>query len=420
MTAKMKKKFEICITLPPLPAKGEGFTGMNISLFIASRLKFKGRLAVICIAVSFLVMILAVSISSGFRNEIRDSLSSIGGDVQITPVDMNFLDESSPIELDAPYVGRIESLPGVGSVSPAIYRAGIMKSGTNIHGVIFKGLPSAGNDSLGNLGISIPSALAAKMEVGVGDSVPAYFIGSRTKVRKFIVRSIYDPVIQSDERLMVYASMEDMQRLNGWEADQVSVHEVFLEPQARKPGRMEVVADEIGYILFSEISDPSYDGPTVVSTPAAKKYPQIFDWLNLIDFNVLFILILMTVVAGFNMISGLLIMLFENISTIGVLKSLGMTDRKIAGVFLSAASSLVLKGMAFGNLAAILLCLVQKHTHILKLDPVNYFVPFVPVHLDLGLILAADAVSYAVIMLFMLLPSLFISKVDPAKTVSVN
>lgn len=365
-------------------------------------------------------MILAVSISSGFRNEIRDSLSSIGGDVQITPVDMNFLDVSSPIELNAPYVGRIESLPGVGSVSPAIYRAGIMKSGTNIHGVIFKGLPSAGNDSLGNLGISIPSALAAKMEVGVGDSVPAYFIGSRTKVRKFIVRSIYDPVIQSDERLMVYASMEDMQRLNGWEADQVSVHEVFLEPQARKPGRMEAVADEIGYILFSEISDPSYDGPTVVSTPAAKKYPQIFDWLNLIDFNVLFILILMTVVAGFNMISGLLIMLFENISTIGVLKSLGMTDRKIAGVFLSAASSLVLKGMAFGNLAAILLCLVQKHFHILKLDPVNYFVPFVPVHLDLGLILAADAVSYAVIMLFMLLPSLFISKVDPAKTVSVN
>ena len=120
------------------------------------------------------------------------------------------------------------------------------------------------------------------------------------------------------------------------------------------------------------------------------------------------------------MISGLLIMLFENISTIGVLKSLGMTDRKIAGVFLSAASSLVLKGMFFGNIAAVVLCLIQKYTHILKLDPANYFVPFVPVHLDPGLILAADAVSYAVIMLFLLLPSLFISKVDPARTVSVN
>ena len=406
------------------PVKGDfcqkGITGMNISLFIASRLKFNGKLAVICIAVSFFVMILAVSISSGFRNEIRDSLSSIGGDVQITPVDMNYLDESSPIELNAPYISRIESLPEVRAVSPAIYRAGIMKSGTNIHGVIFKGLPSTEADSLGNLGISIPSSLASKMEIGVGDPVPAYFIGSRTKVRKFTVRSIYDPLIQSDDRLMVYVSMEDLQRLNGWTPDQVSVHEVFLERQARKSGTMEAVADEIGYIIFSEISDPAYDGPTVVSTPASKKYPQIFDWLNLIDFNVLFILILMTVVAGFNMISGLLIMLFENISTIGVLKSLGMTDRKIAGVFLSAASSLVLKGMLFGNIAAVVLCLIQKYTHILKLDPANYFVPFVPVHLDPGLILAADAVSYAVIMLFLLLPSLFISKVDPARTVSVN
>ncbi|MGN0189449.1 MAG: ABC transporter permease [Candidatus Cryptobacteroides sp.] len=397
-----------------------GSRGMNVSFYIASRLKFKGRLAVVCITVSFLVMILAVSISSGFRNGIRDALSAISGDVQITPVDMNYLDESSPIVRDAPYVGRIESLPEVDAVCPAIYRAGIIKSGANIHGVLFKGISDVGADSLGALGVSIPSTLASKLEVGEGDHIPAYFIGSRTKVRKFLVRSIYEPVIQSDDKLIVYASLEDMQRLNGWNEDQVSVQEVFLKAGARKSGTMEAVADEIGYILFSEMSDPSYDGPTVVSTPATKKYPQIFDWLNLIDFNVLFILILMTVVAGFNMISGLLIMLFENISTIGVLKSLGMTDRKIAGVFLSAASSLVLKGMAYGNLAALSLCLVQKCTHIIKLNPVNYFVPYVPVHIDVGLILAADAVSYAVIMLFMLLPSLFISKVDPAKTVSMN
>lgn len=393
---------------------------MNISLFIASRLKFRGKLAVICIAVSFLVMILAVSISSGFRNEIRDSLSSISGDIQITPVDMNYLDESSPIELNAPYIRRIESIPGVAAIRPAIYRAGIIKSGSNIHGVLFKGIPLEGPDTLGTLGVSIPSPLAAKLEVGEGDHIPAYFIGDRTKARKFLVRRVYDPVIQSDDKLIVYASIGDMQRLNGWKSDQVSVHEVFLEPRARKSGTMDAVADEAGYVVFSEISDPSYDGPTVVATPATKKYPQIFDWLNLIDFNVLFILVLMTVVAGFNMISGLLIMLFENISTIGVLKSLGMTDRKISGVFLTAASSLVLKGMAYGNFAAILLCLIQKYTHILKLDPVNYFVSFVPVHIDVLLILAADLAAYLVIMLLLLLPSLFISKVDPAKTVSMN
>lgn len=393
---------------------------MNISFFIASRLKFKGKLAVICIAVSFLVMIVAVSISSGFRNEIRNGLSSIGGDVQIVPVNMNILDESTSVSLNPAYLSRVEALPAVSSVTPAIYRAGIIKTGGDIHGAVFKGIPAQPGDSLGSLRVSIPSSIARALDVREGDFLPAYFIGERIKVRKFRVSSIYEPALQSDDKVVVYVALPDMQRLNGWDETRVSVHEVFLNDDSRSVASMEAAADEIGYILFSEVSEESYDGPTVIATAASTKYPQIFDWLNLIDFNVLFILVLMTVVAGFNMISGLLIMLFENISTIGVLKSLGMTDRKISGVFITAASSLVLKGMAYGNIAAISLCLLQKYTHILKLDPVNYFVSYVPVYVSPGLILAADVVSYAVIMLLMLLPSLFISKVDPAKTVAMN
>ena len=138
------------------------------------------------------------------------------------------------------------------------------------------------------------------------------------------------------------------------------------------------------------------------------------------DFNVLFILILMTIVAGFNMISGLLIMLFENISTIGLLKTLGMTDRAIAKVFLSSSAVLAIKGMAIGNALAIIFCVVQSTTHVLKLDPVNYFVSYVPVHPDMGLILTADVIAFAAIMLLLLIPCLFISKVDPAETVRVR
>ena len=120
------------------------------------------------------------------------------------------------------------------------------------------------------------------------------------------------------------------------------------------------------------------------------------------------------------MISGLLIMLFENISTIGLLKSLGMTDRAIAKVFLSSSAVLTLKGMAIGNALAIIFCVVQNLTHVLKLDPENYFVSFVPVHLDLTLVAAADMAAFAGIMLLLLIPCLFISKVDPAETVRVR
>jgi lipoprotein-releasing system permease protein len=128
----------------------------------------------------------------------------------------------------------------------------------------------------------------------------------------------------------------------------------------------------------------------------------------------------MTIVAGFNMISGLLIMLFENISTIGLLKSLGMTDMSISKVFLSSSAVLVLKGMAVGNAIAILFCMIQGTTHLLKLNPENYFVSYVPVHLDMGAVLIADVAAFVVIMLLLLIPSLFISRVDPAQTVRVR
>lgn len=174
---------------------------------------------------------------------------------------------------------------------------------------------------------------------------------------------------------------------------------------------------EIGSLVREYSSE---DEPTVVVTSLVQAYPQLFDWLNLIDFNVMIVLTLMTIVAGFNMISGLLILLFENISTIGLLKALGMRDRGIAGVFLRSSAVLVGKGMAVGNLIAVVLCLIQQKTHLLKLSPENYFVSFVPVHLDWAWILGADAVAFVSIMLLLLLPSLFISRVDPATTMRVE
>ena len=128
----------------------------------------------------------------------------------------------------------------------------------------------------------------------------------------------------------------------------------------------------------------------------------------------------MTVVAGFNMISGLLIMLLRNIPTIGTLKTLGMRDRSIGMVFLRTASTLVIKGMAVGNAIALLFCLIQGTTHLIPLNPANYFVSFVPVHVNLPLILAADLLSYLVIMGFLLIPTLYIARIDPAETVRME
>ena len=331
----------------------------------------------ICIAVSFLVMIIAVSVSSGFRNEIRQGLSMVAGDIQIMPPDQNVLDEGSPIESSPAYLSYIEGVRSVDRIIPVIYRAGIIRQDGNIHGVLFKGvpveeMPVAVPDSL-TLPVSIPRRLAEMTGLSVGDRLQSYFVGENVKIRQFNVASFYDPVVETDDRMVVFVPLRDMQRLNGWEDGYVSSLEVILGQGSRSEAGIREVTEEIGSLIHLYSSE---DEATVIATSIVSQYPQLFGWLDMIDFNVFFILLLMTIVAGFNMISGLLIMLFENISTIGLLKSLGMTDRAIAKVFLSSSAVLTAKGMAIGNALAIIFCLIQSSTHLIKLNPANYFVSF--------------------------------------------
>lgn len=388
---------------------------MNASGFIAGRLRFKGKMAMICIAISFLVMIISVSISSGFRNEIRRGVASFCGDIQLSPLDMNYISEESSISSSPSFLPSILNVDGVTGAEPVIYRAGIVKSGENIHGVLFKGVE--GRDSLGGLGVSIPSRLADMLSLEVGDPMLTYFVSERVKARRFTVKDIYPSLLDVDDNLLVYAGLQDMQRLNGWDSTRVSSLEVSLAEAYRPALLMTAAKDEVGSIALLEQGD---EDDTMVATSVMDRYPQLFDWLNLIDSNVLLILVLMTVVAGFNMISGLLILLFRSISTIGLLKSMGMTDKAISSVFLRVSSNLVLKGMLIGNGLALLFCLVQGTTHFIKLNPVNYFISYVPVFVNVPFILAADLISYLVIMLLLQLPCRFISKVDPAQTVRVR
>ncbi len=388
---------------------------MSTSGFIASRIPFTRKLPVVCIAVSFLVMIVAVGISSGFRREIRDGLGEIGGDVQLLPRDRDVTGEESRMDRQPSYLEKLDSMPQVEKIIPAIYRGGIIKSGENIHGVMFKGVPDR-QDTVA-LGVSVPRRLASLLSLQTGDRLQTYFVGEKVRARNFIVTEIYDGILTTDDKLVVYASLEDMQRLNGWDEGEVSALEVRLKPSFRSAGQVREAQQEAAYLAHMYASPE--DVP-VYATSSVSSYPQLFDWLDLIDLNVLVILILMTVVAGFNMISGLLIMLFENISTIGLLKALGMGDKGIAKVFLRIASGVVLKGMLIGNVLAIAFCLLEDWLHLIPLNPVNYFVSYVPAQLNIGLILLADLLAWAVIMLFLLIPSLFISKVDPAETVRVK
>lgn len=387
---------------------------MDTAFYIASRLRFKGKIASTCIAVSFLVMILAVAVSSGFRREVRNGLSSLSGDILISAPDLNVMGESRPVDLSDPSLGYVASSRLVEEMQPVVWRAGIVRNGEGMHGVLVKGVRNATNDTV-PLGVSIPRKLAQASGLKPGDRMLTYFVGDALKMRQFNVVGIHETVVETDDKFVVYASLSDMQRLNGWDENQVSAVEVHLDDAFAGEDAVLAATQEIGSLVSLY-----QDGDDMVATSSVSRYPQLYSWLSLIDFNVGIILLLMTVVAGFNMISGLLILLFENISTIGILKSMGMTDKAISKVFLAASARLVSVGMLIGNVLATLICIIQKTTHILKLNPENYYVSFVPVDIDLLQILMADTLSFVAIMLLLLIPSLFISKVDPAQTVRVR
>ena len=397
---------------------------MDVRFFIARRLSYKGRVVTAAVAVSFLVVIIAVAVSAGFRLEIRDGLSFMAGDVQLTMSDMNYLDESSPVKADQSYFPAVRQVEGVIDIAPVVYRAGIVKQGEDIHGVMLKGVEGGAHAAPGtcvsdttDLAVSIPSSLAERSGLKAGDKLLTYFVGKKVKVRQFNIVNVYEPLVRTDDRHLVYADIDDMRRLNGWTADEASMFEVWLSSEYKDGVAMEVATERIYDAIIENLS---YDDDMLRPMSSVDRFPQIFEWVSLIDFNVLFVLILMIAVAGVNMITGLLIMLFENISTIGLLKSLGMRNAGIMNVFMTRAAGTVLKGMLIGNVAAFALCLIQEATHMIALDPANYFVSYVPVHLDVVSILQADAVAFVSIMILLVLPSLFVLRIDPSKTVKMD
>ena len=378
------------------------------------------------IAVSFFVIIVSVAVSGGFRSAVREGVSALSGDVRIEPYASTVGADPTPMPLHLPSEAAIRALPGVVDISPAVIRPGIVKSGETVHGVVVKGIchsersedPSVARDGFRQegkspLSVSIPNRLSEITGLGMGDNLVTYFVGEKVRVRKFKITEIHRDLIEVDDNLLVYARLEDMQRLNGWADDEVSCLDVSLNARADR----KAVAGSIGHILLN--SDDPAESSLYISS-SEDRYPQIFDWLGLLDMNVLVILILMTVVAGFNMVSGLLIMLLRNIPTVGTLKTLGMSDAAVGRLFVRIGARAVLKGMLWGNALALLFCLVQGTTHLIPLDPANYFVSWVPVKVNLPWIILADAAAFAGILLLVWLSSRMVVSVDPAKTVKAD
>jgi lipoprotein-releasing system permease protein len=411
---------------------------MNLPYFIAHRL-IKGRreetsfsrpinvIAIAGIAMGLAVMILAVAILTGFKKEIREKVVGFGSNIQIMNFDMNNSLETTPISDSQDFVPKIKQIPGVRHMEVFATKAGIIKTDKDIQGVVLKGIGSdfdwsyfksimvdgtvfTVTDTGRTDKVIISKKISDMLRLKTGDSFVMHFIQDPPRMRKFTISGIYETSLEEFDKIYVFCDIGHIKRLNGWNDDQVSGFEIFIDDFDKLDEMTVSVRDAIGYKITE--TDTKFK-----VTNIRTKYPQIFDWLNFQDINVIIIIFLMLIVAGFNMISGLLILILEKTNMIGILKALGSEDTTIRRVFLFQAAYLIGKGLLWGNLIGIGLALLQLKTGVITLDPSSYYIKTVPVNLALTHVLLLNAGTMAAIIIMLMVPSQLISRITPVKAI---
>ena len=413
----------------------------NTELFIARRIysarstsvKFSESIvsfAVFGIAFGLFVMILSVAIVTGFKKEVRNKVIGFGSHIQIVNFDSNSSYETVPVSREQRWLADLKKMDGIKGVQTFATKPGIIKTDDEIHGIVLKGVGTdfdwkffkdnlvegslfSVSDSVKTDDVLISKQVAMLLKLKVGDPLYTYFLNEESKtqkMRKFKICGIFSTSLQEFDQLFVLADLGQVQKLNDWTSDQISGFEVAINDF----DNLEPLVHNIRSLTISY----SQDNETVLRPVSiTSKYPQIFDWLNLLDMNVWIILGLIIMVAGFNMVSGLLILILERTTMIGILKAVGFENVSIRKIFLYLSSILIVKGMFWGNIAGIAFCLIQSKYGIFHLDPTSYYLETVPINLKLSHLLMLNIGTISVTLLMLIVPSWYISRIEPDKAI---
>lgn len=411
---------------------------MNLPLFIARRIYSANdarqkvgrpamRIATAGVAIGLAVMLVSVSVVFGFKHTIRDKVVGFGSHITVA----NFMSlhgrDTRPICIDDSMMAVLRSIDGVKHVQRYAVKQGILKTDSDFLGIAFKGIAEEYDttfihdnlvngsipmfsDSIGHNKILVSKIMADRLRLKTGDKVFAYFIDNNgVRARRFTVSGVYQTNLSKFDEAICFTDLYTTVRLNGWETGQTGGAELTVN------NFDDINAVEENLVKKVNRTIDRY-GETYSSETVQDSNPQIFTWLDLLDLNVWIILALMLCVAGFTMISGLLIIILERTAMIGVLKALGTRNDTVRKTFLWFAVFIIGKGMLIGNIVGLGLIALQKLTGVVKLDAATYYVDTVPVELNVPAILLLNAATLIVSVFVLIAPSFLASKVRPAKS----
>ena len=408
---------------------------MNLPAFIAERISSKDkdnlsgpavRIAITAIALGLSVMMISIAVLVGFQAEIREKVIGFSAHIRIDNFDENASFESEPISSDQTFYKDIGELQGIRSIQVFALKAGILKTEDQMQGVILKGVDRDFDwnffknylvegtllnlsDTGSSQDLLVSTTILRKLKLTLGERVRMYFLSgseAQPRGRVFNIAGVYETGLEEFDDAYVIGDISQIQRLNNWAPDQVSGFEVFIDDFRKLNELAQEVYAMIGYNLNAETVTDSY--------------PQIFDWLRLMDINVVIILVLMIAVAGITIVSTLLILVLERTTMIGTLKALGMRNNEIRKLFIYVTARIILLGMLIGNIIGIGLGLFQHYSKIIPLDQESYYISYVPVHLNLWHILLLNAGTFAISLLMVMLPGYIIGKISPVKAIRLS
>ncbi|MBM6865756.1 ABC transporter permease [Bacteroides caecigallinarum] len=411
---------------------------MNWKLFIARRIyknndgnkevsKPAVRIAMAGISIGLAVMIVSVAVVIGFKNQVRDKVVGLASEVIVTSLDDAQLYMTAPVAAGDSLLDAITKKPYVSHVQRYSVKPGMIMTSDNFQGMVLKGVGKEYDltyisqhvidgeiplftDTAATNKVMLSKSMADKLKLKAGDKIYTYYVDDNVRARRLTVSAIYQTNFSAFDDYFLITDIYTVNRLNKWEPDQVSGVEIDVDDYSR----IDEVNDNLRSSLFE--SSDKY-GQSYFSRTIVEANPQIFAWLDLLDLNVWVILILMTGVAGFTMISGLLIIILERTNMIGVLKAMGADNNSIRKIFLSFSVFLIGRGMLWGNIIGLSLCLIQYFFEPVKLDPSVYYVNSVPIELNVFIYILLNVFTLVVSVLMLVGPSYLISRIHPARSI---
>lgn len=414
---------------------------MNVPVFLARKVRHAPegsfsatvtRIGVVSIALGLTVLIVAFGITFGYKNSIQQKIFLFGAHIQVGKFTNNYSYEESAIPLDTKLYRERSRISGIRHVQAVALKAGILKTKDELTGAVLKGVgrdydwnllreslvagtvPVVGADSSrgkpnpGSTQLLISQYMANQLQAKVGDGIPMYFLGGRAgsppRVRKMTVVGIYDTGLEEVDKTIALGDIRLIQRLNNWGPDSVGSYEIFVNDFDQLEPAVATIFDLLT--------------PDLRLTRVTDQYRPLFDWMLLLDRNMVILLALITFVASFNMVSVLIVLMMERTPMIGLLKALGGPNPLIRRMFLYVGLNMVGWGLLIGNVVGLTLCWLQWQFRLVPLDPKNYFVTYVPISWDWPTILALNGATIALIALVLWLPTLVINRIQPVKALA--